>query len=188
MGVKAAASAEFYDRALRDRRNASWLPVASSPYALLYERTAALVPAATSVVELGCGTGRLASLLVPKARRYVGLDFAPLVIAEAERLVPEGSFCIADLRRGEVPWGEVYVANEVLEHLDDDLGLLGRLPVGAVVVLSVPSFDSASHVRHFPAQGDAEVRYGPLLDIDHVEYVPHGTRGRFFHLLRGVRR
>ncbi len=181
-----AAGPAFYDRALADRRNSQWLAVERNPYRPLWEATAALVPEGVSLVELGCGTGRLASLLVPKVRAYLGIDFAPACIAEARRFVPDAAFLVADLRNG-VPEAEVYVANETLEHLDDDLALLRSLPSGSLVILSVPSFDSAAHVRHFPERWQALDRYALALAVDHVEYVPHGTRGRFFHLIRGRR-
>ena len=182
-----AAPSLFYDLALEDPRTSQLQPVAGNPYQHLWQCTAALVPSGSSVVELGCGTGRLASLLVSHARSYLGLDFSSRCIAAARRFVPAARFVVADLRTDPIPDAEVYVANEVLEHLDDDLALLRRLPVGALVVLSVPSFDSASHVRHFPRRGQAAQRYARALTVETVDYVPHGTRGRYFHLLRGVR-
>lgn len=185
-GVRPAAGPRFYERVLDDKRNASWLPLDRNPYRPLYERTAELVPEGASVVELGCGTGRLAPLILGRARTYVGIDFAPRLIREAQRYEPRGWFVVGDLRK-EIPAAEVYVANEVLEHLDDDVGLLRRLPVGSVVIVSVPSFDSKSHVRWFPEQAQAAERYGDVLAIDHLEYVPHGKAGRFFSLLRGIR-
>lgn len=184
--MKAAAPAEFYERVLDDARNSQWRAVEGNPYQRLWERTADLVPSGASVVELGCGTGRLGSLLHARARTYVGLDFAPRLIEEARRFAPGATFEVADLRTDPIPEAEAYVANEVMEHLDDDLAILNRLPYGATVVFSVPSFDSASHVRFFPERGQALERYGPAVAIDHVEYLAHGTRGRFFHLIRGT--
>lgn len=186
--MKMAEGPDFYDRALDDPRNSSWHPIEGNQYALLWRSTAAMVPEGATVVELGCGTGRLASLIAGKAKHYVGLDFAPRCIAEARRFLPDVIFLVADLRSTPLPDADVYVANEVMEHLDDDRGLVERIPSGATVILSLPSFDSASHVRHFPERGQALHRYADLLDIDTVVYVPHGRRGRFFHLLRGVRR
>lgn len=182
-----AQGPEFYDRVLDDPRNSQWQPLRDNPYRRLWERTAAFVPEHRSVVELGCGSGRLAPLLMAKSRSYIGLDFAPRLVGEAQRYCPAGVFMVRDLRFDPIPDAEVYVANEVMEHLDDDLGLLERLPKGATVVFSVPSFDSASHVRHFPVRGEAQRRYAGLVAITHVEYVPHGHAGRFFHLMRGVR-
>lgn len=39
--------------------------------------------AARDVLEIGCGTGRLAAEVAPRARSYTGLDIAPSMVAEA---------------------------------------------------------------------------------------------------------
>lgn len=179
--TRRAEESDFYDGALHPE----WLTKGGYPD--LFRRTAALVPPGQRVVEIGCGAGVLASLLVDQAATYVGLDFSARAIEHARRSVPEATFMVADLRHDALPVGQVYVANEVLEHLEDDLGLLAAIPAGSLVVVSVPSFDSASHVRYFPREGQARRRYAEMLDIDRVEYVPHGNKGRFFHLIRGRR-
>lgn len=177
--ARLAAPPSFYDQA----------PASEKLYAQydeLWRHAAALVPRGASVVELGCGTGRLAKLIVPNVRSYLGLDFSVRCITEARQNVPGADFRVSDVR-DPIPPAEVYVATEVLEHLDDDLGLLAQLPSWSTVVLSVPSFDSHSHVRWFPNRGDARKRYRDALAIDHEEFIKHGTKGRFFHLLRGTR-
>jgi trans-aconitate methyltransferase len=178
MALRRAAPAAFYDSRLA--RTDSSLDA----YRPLFRAAAALLPAGR-VVELGCGTGRFAAFI--GERDYVGLDFAPGHIEAARRYQPDCDFRVADLRTDPIPPADAYVALEVLEHLDDDLGLLRRLPSAATVVLSVPSFDSASHVRFFVARGSAAARYGPELAIDTVRYVEL-KRGAYFHLLRGTRR
>jgi SAM-dependent methyltransferase len=49
------------------------------------------VAAGDSLLELGCGTGRLADL-VPQSVRYEGLDWSPAVIAQARSRRPQGAF------------------------------------------------------------------------------------------------
>ena len=179
-----AYEAGFYDRLLDNPATPYLGPVIDSPYLPMYLAVADLVPSG-SVVELGCGTGRLAAIL-DRGASYVGLDFAPRLVEEASRHYPRATFWVADLRTDPIPDAQTYVATEVLEHLDDDLALIERLPIGATVVLSVPSFDSESHVRFFPEARSASERYGALLDIDVERYIPIGTG--YFHVLRGVRR
>jgi trans-aconitate methyltransferase len=185
--MKTAAPPDFYDALLDDPTSAFLGSVEDSPYRELYQRVVALVRPGTAVVELGCGSGRLAMLLADVAWSYVGLDFAPAMIEQARRDAP-GTFIVADLRTDWIPDADVYIATEVLEHLDDDLALLARLPADSTVILTVPSFDSESHVRTFPNPGDAVARYAELLDIDTEERIDLPTPGAFFHLLRGVRR
>jgi SAM-dependent methyltransferase len=174
MAIK-AEPAEFYDAALAKANY-------RGGYRDLWRRTGRLVPKG-SVVELGCGPGLLLPYL--NVESYIGLDFSARAIALARSQFRRADFRVADVR-DPIPVAETYVMNEVLEHLDDDLRLLRSLP-SSLVVLSVPSFDSASHVRFFEKEGAAVKRYGRVLAIDHVEYVPHGTAGRFFHLMRGRR-
>lgn len=177
---RVAAPASFYDQAAASEK-------LYAQYTELWERAAKLVPRGSSVVELGCGTGRLAKLIVPNARTYLGLDFSERCIREAKVNAPGGEFRVSDVRE-PIPTAEVYVATEVLEHLDDDLGLLAQIAPWSTVIISVPSFDSHSHVRWFPARGDARRRYSGSLAIDHEEFIPHGTKGRFFTLIRGTKR
>lgn len=163
--------AAFYERPT-SRYEARYVP--------LYEAAAALIPPGARVVELGCGNGRFARYVTGP---YIGLDFAPGQVAEAIRYNGGGDFRVADLMADDIPDADAYVALEVLEHLDDDLGLLRRLPRGATVVLSVPSFDSAAHVRHFPVPGSAAARYSRVLELDHASTIP--LPRAYFHLLRG---
>ena len=186
--MSAEREADFYDEALDNPRHASWLPLEDTPYRPLFEATARLIPDDLDVVELGCGTGRLAALIAPRLRSYIGLDFSRRRLGEARHYAPAIDFRVADLRSDPIPPADLYVANEVLEHLADDLGLLRRLPAGSRVLLSVPSFHADAHVRFFPVWGEARDRYAPLLDIDSEARVEHGKAGRFFHVLRGRRR
>lgn len=181
-----SVGADFYDRLLDNPKTPYLGPVADSPYLPMYRAVTALVPEGP-VVELGCGTGRLAGMLI-RSHPYIGLDFAERLLEEARAYAPEGDFRLADLRTDPIPPAPTYVATEVLEHLDDDLALLRRLPLFATVILSAPSFASESHVRWFADQGDARRRYDRLLLFDHEEFIDLPRKGAFFHILRGVRR
>jgi trans-aconitate methyltransferase len=189
--MKTAPSPDFYDALLDDPTSAFLGSVEDSPYRELYQRVVALVRPGTVVVELGCGSGRLAMLLVDVAWAYIGLDFSKAMIEQARRDASRkfdlmGHFVVADLRTNYIPDADIYIATEVLEHLDDDLALLARLPSESTVILTVPSFDSESHVRTFPNPGDAVARYEGLLDIDTEERIDLPAAGAFFHLIRGT--
>lgn len=153
-------------------------------YIPLYEAAAALIPQDAKVVELGCGAGRFAPYALDRTEDYLGVDFAPALVEQARASNPTGLFEVRDLRTDALPRGEVYVLLEVLEHLDDDLALLRRIQWGRLVILSVPSFDSAAHVRKFPEEGSASARYGDLLRIEHEQVIPLPS-GAFFHLIAG---
>lgn len=189
--MTAAAPPRFYDDVLADPDALGLLPLERSPWLPLYQAVADVIPwSAKTVVDLGCGTGRLAALL-GDTRDYIGIDFSRASIREAKRYATErhrARFRHADLRTCRIPRGDAYVTTEVLEHLDDDLGLLRRLRRGATVVLSVPSYNSAAHLRYFSTLGSALDRYAAVLDINtwrcvKLEQAPE----RFWHLITGRR-
>lgn len=185
-----ALPASWYDevlpgsRALDPLETCSALPV--------YEAAARMVPD-LPVVDLGCGTGRFAELLRRQGvTRYHGFDFAPDVVDEAARYCAAFDFAVADIREWEhgpsLPEECCYVMLEVLEHLDDDRGALSRIPPGLPVVLSVPNFWSASHVRRFLQPADVFARYGDLLDFTGWQAVAFPTLGRRIHVFSAISR
>lgn len=192
-----AAPASYYDSLLDDPKNAYGLPIEESPYRELYERGAELIEPGLHICDLGCGSGRFASLVIDKAAHYWGIDFSERLITEAGRYTgrPE-LFQHEDFRHCFIPPADVYVLMEVLEHLDDDLGLIERLPSGSTVIASVPSFDSHSHVRVFPCEWRVRSRYATVLnmdvDIERIDLPPR-LRGPYpreyphFYLWKAVR-
>jgi SAM-dependent methyltransferase len=181
-------SAEWYDEAMTGAGARSLVPLEDSPYLPMYQAAAGLIPHGAKVCELGCGTGRFARLILPNVESYVGIDFAPAVIEEALRYTEQHVECKAafiegDLTRMSIPdSADVYVALEVLEHIDGDLDVLDRIPSGKYVIISVPSFDAEAHVRFFPTGASAIERYGlPMIRSFKV-----GTKGGVLWLLAGV--
>jgi trans-aconitate methyltransferase len=183
--------AEWYDkvlpgsRALQPLETCSALPV--------YKAAAAFVPSGADVIDMGCGTGRFAELLRRQGyMSYRGYDFAPDVVAEAARYCTAYPFSVADVREWEhgpdLPDVCCYVLLEVLEHLDDDVDALERIPPGCPVVFSVPNFWSESHVRRYLQPRDVFDRYGHLLDFDAWQAVAFQTPGRRIHVFRATRR
>lgn len=187
-----AMPAEWYDEMLDGSR--AMAPLDESSALPVYETALALLPEVPeTIVELGCGTGRFAELLRRAGRRgYFGVDFAPEVIAEAERYCPSELFAVADIREWNhgpnLPDECCYVLLEVLEHLDDDRDAIERIPPGLPVVFSVPNFWSQSHVRRFLQPRHVFDRYGDLLDFDAWQAVAFPTLGRRIHVFRATTR
>lgn len=183
--------ADFYD----GRMGKVSLPLEQSPWLTVYSMTADLLPLAKEklpIADLGCGTGRLAKLLQAQGHeRYWGVDFSQERIEEARRYVPEFTFEVGDVFdpdvQGRFEDFSIFVALEMLEHIDDDLMLLESLPYGGTIILSVPNYDSAGHVRTFSCADDAVRRYGQLLEIDSKAVLPRRRKGKFIFVLRGTR-
>jgi 2-polyprenyl-3-methyl-5-hydroxy-6-metoxy-1,4-benzoquinol methylase len=171
---------DYYDEAL-DRVS---LPLEESPWLGVYAQAADFLAAGSGpIADVGCGTGRLARLLWLRGEHdYWGIDFSPVRIKEARRYVPEAQFTVGDVYAGHVRerirgFYRV-VALEILEHIQDDLGVIEAMPSGALVVFSVPTYDSAAHVRSFDSPKEAAHRYAELLDLDpsHAAVLPRGRQ------------
>jgi hypothetical protein len=74
---------------------------------------------------------------------------------------------------------DVAVATEVLEHLKDDIELLTSVAPDALIVFSVPNYDSSGHVRYFEDSEQIINRYGGVLRFDgEPAIVDRGQAGR----------
>jgi trans-aconitate methyltransferase len=147
--------------------------------------------AARSVLDLGCGPGQFAELLRDKAiPTYCGIDFSVVSIQHAKERCPGYDFIVADLADVagldlDYDWA---LALEVLEHIEDDIGVLGQLKPGTRVILTVPNFPDRAHVRVFSDAAEVERRYGHLFEDTTVDTFKHGSAGLEIFLLEGRRR
>lgn len=182
---------DYYDRTMGAPDSRAREPLEGSKWRRLYYAAAQWVDPPDRVIDLGCGTGRFAKALAERGvRSYLGIDFAPEVVAEARRYVqgPGFGFEVLDLRNG-VPQepDSLYTCLEVLEHLEDDLGLIRQLPDGARLLFTVPSFDAEAHVRFFPHTATAFERYGQAVAVSRWERVGHGKKTHINLFLGTVR-
>ncbi|MBE9141750.1 class I SAM-dependent methyltransferase [Planktothrix mougeotii] len=128
------------------------------------------------IIDLGCGPGHFAFLLASNLdilENYEGYDFSEVAINMAQFLIGKDmrfKFYQQDLRMFDFPQNNNFVVTmfEFLEHITFDLQLMSKIPVGSWVVFSVPSYDSAGHVRWFNSLEEVENRYEPLIRIENV--------------------
>lgn len=139
------------------------------------------------VLDLGCGPGQFAAMLRELGvLKYRGIDFSKTAVESGRRVCPEYEFQQRDLRTlrpDDFAGFNVVTCLETLEHIEDDIAVLERVPVGARVVLSVPKHDSESHVRYFPQRHQVVDRYGPLVGSSKL----YGAASRWWVLV-GKRR
>jgi trans-aconitate methyltransferase len=194
---------EFYDAAMTGDGEPAMLPLRHSPWRPVYEEAARWIPSSAPVLDLGCGTGRFLAHLAQTSHHaaLAGVDFAPAAVAEARNYVRSVfedemdfyhrcSIDVADLREWQPQPGTertTFVCLEVLEHLVDDLGLVRRIPPGAQLVFSVPSYMSASHVRCFRTIESVFEHFGPYLDIRRWAKFEFGA-GNVIHICDSTRR
>lgn len=128
------------------------------------------------LLDIGCGTGQFAEFLVNhKTVNYTGLDFSKKAIELAKsrkyhngfnRNIP--IFIKTDINEQFV-WDEkfdAYTIMETLEHIENDTEIVSRIPQGAFVIITVPTFDDEGHVRFFTTKEEVLKRYGPFLGCE----------------------
>jgi SAM-dependent methyltransferase len=147
------------------------------------------------VLEVGCGSGQLASYLIGDGhvRSYAGVDFSRQAIEIARQAAPDGTFIVGDAVDPRTYEGDFdcIICTEVLEHLADDLRVVSLFPHGTRCLCTVPDFRYPSHLRHFTSVEAVVQRYGPAFaDLDVVVFKGQG-HGRSqvlrYFLIDGVR-
>jgi 2-polyprenyl-3-methyl-5-hydroxy-6-metoxy-1,4-benzoquinol methylase len=191
--AKKEYDARFYDQVYRrggDRQEYFKPPEESVYYPAWRELIARLDRNEARILELGCGPGQLASLLLRSGFRYLrGIDFSGEAIALARKAAGEGhwdKFVFGDLYDEtlyrDVEYNTV-ICCEVLEHLERDLAVLDLLRPAAKVLYTVPNYASRSHVRHFDDEGQIRSRYGSSLEIRSIQKVAINPYGNALFLI-----
>jgi SAM-dependent methyltransferase len=111
---------------------------------------ATAVGPATTLLDLGCGTGLFARAATDRGARVTGIDLDPAAVSRAKAEVPEGVFVVGDAH--EPPSGpfDVVTAVQLLMHVADPVAVLAAAArVGAVVAATVWGQDEECDVRVF---------------------------------------
>ena len=138
------------------------------------------VPERPDVLEIGCGSGQLAQLLLREFDpEYVGVDRSSVAIRWAKELNPGDAdrFVLGRVEDQKALLGRSWwavIAMEALEHLVDDLSVLARLRRGTRVFFSVPTFTHPSHARYFTSEVETREYYERKLSIRYIEPVAVG--------------
>lgn len=144
-----------------------------------------------SVLDVGCGTGQFAALVRDRGiRSYCGIDFSPEAVRVARAVCPESRFEVASALETDLFDTLEYdavVCLELLEHMEQDLELLRRIPVGTRFYGSVPNFPDTAHVRYFSSDDEVFDRYATLFEELHVDSLLASEAGETFFLFEGVK-
>ncbi|MCR6097562.1 methyltransferase domain-containing protein [Salipaludibacillus agaradhaerens] len=164
-----------------------------SPYIQLWEKSIDILKKMEDprIIDIGCGVGQYANLLFDhEFFHYMGIDFSD----EAIRLAKMTNSLYKDKFKTDNAYtSSIYnddyntaILFEVLEHLQEDLRVLNKLRKGTYVILSVPNFDTVSHVRYFTGEEDVEKRYGELITFKEIYTFPLAGSSKLF-LAYGVK-
>ncbi len=145
-----------------------------------------------AILDVGCGPGQFAALVEDCGfRSYTGLDFSSVAVEMAQARTRRSRFRVGDVRKPDTYEGLDYdavICMEVLEHIEEDLGVLSCFQAGTRCLLTVPNFPWRSHVRHFDSEASVSQRYGEFFDqclVTRIKGVR--TEQEQFYLIDGVR-
>lgn len=144
-----------------------------SPYYIMWIHVLSLI-GNEKIFEGGCGTGQFAKMLIDNKKNYhLGIDYSEEAIEIAKEINPENEdiFILWDLFKFdelEIDY-DLFLSLEVLEHIDNDLGLLKKIKKGKRVIVSVPNFNDPAHVRIFKNERKVRVRYEKLIEIKTIQ-------------------
>src|SRR3954464_4963972 len=111
---------------------------------------ATAVGPATTLLDLGCGTGLFARAAADRGARVTGIDLDPATVARAAAEAPEGSFAVGNVPHPPRGPFDVVAAVQLLMHVVDPVAVLaaaGRS--GAVVAATGWGREEECDVRVF---------------------------------------
>jgi SAM-dependent methyltransferase len=169
-----------------DPEHSVYLPVWGKVVAILKQE------GVQRVLDIGCGPGQFAEYLLKQIPdiHYQGVDFSQTAIETARLRCPTAQFYVKDLMQEEALKefkADAFVMLEVLEHIEKDLELIARIPIGQKVIFSVPNMDSFGHVRFFVDCAAISNRYDDCFDAINIETVILSGRSKI-HLAVATRR
>jgi SAM-dependent methyltransferase len=140
-------------------------------YALPGKRLADWVPEGARVIDIGCGSGRVARLVADRAEAVIGVDRNADHIRLATQYAnpPNVSFKLGDADQELDGEYDLALVIHLLEHLDDPDAFLTRLrSVARRVIIEVPDFRADGlNIARLDLGADFST------DADHVrEYTP----------------
>jgi trans-aconitate methyltransferase len=128
-----------------------------------------------NVADLGCGYGNFTSVMVERNQKpevYIGVDISHNRIKTARASYPGWNFVYGDFMAREVREKyeryEAYLLLNVVDILEDDLGILDSLPSGKPLIFSMPRTEKEGSLRFFTDQSSLRDHYSAILNIKSI--------------------
>lgn len=106
-----------------------------------------------TVLDVGCGRGLMAQLMMDAGHKVTGIDQSPTVIKHCNISIAPGMFYVVDITKG-LPFPDdsftTVTCLDVLEHMDDPERLVKELirVAGNIVIVAVPNGHSIMTDEH----------------------------------------
>jgi SAM-dependent methyltransferase len=169
-------SKEWYDAIYQDNTQKSGTysqEPEKSQYYQVWQKTIDIIKEKnlSAVLDIGCGPGQFGKLCIKNKLGYLGWDFSKTAIEMAKRLNPNNTLqfkvCSDLLTMRDITFPQVITMIEVLEHIDKDILLLNKL-FCKTLIISVPDYNNAGHVRWFRSEEEIRARYGEVIPIEKI--------------------
>ena len=160
-GIK-EKGAEYYNNIYKDAEDYK-CGFEKSPYYNVWFELIGFLPEfkQTLIVDAGCGTGQLLSMLeYYNYTNLVGIDFSDVAIQMANDKTESVVLFNDNINKIRFK-ADVIVCTEVLEHIENDIETVKSWDAKQII-LTVPNFPDPAHVRYFESAGDVGLRYGEL--------------------------
>ena len=79
----------------------------------------------------------------------------------------------------------IFIALEVLEHINKDIELIGRLPGGSTIIFSVPNFKSFNRIRIYDSLQEIWERYSMIQILEYEKIYANQKQDKVYHLILG---
>jgi len=154
---------EYYDNIFKKFKHYSLdVDGYNSPWNHLYKMVKGFLNKDDKILELGCGTGQFAEVLINEGYDYVlGMDFSDEAISMSKERCGKNTFVcenIYDFDFSKIDF-DTAIALEIFEHIEQDLEVIRRFPKGKKLIFSVPQYDAGGHVRFYPNEKSVTDRF-----------------------------
>lgn len=187
-------NSRYYDKLYKNSLVYNLPNIKKSPYYNVWKTILKYATKRYEIIDFGCGAGQFAQLCFANGRKYmVGYDFSEEAINMAKKNNPDNAdkFILQDLNNRDIYKTEyenlMSIFCEVLEHIPNDIQLLSYLPELTDVIITVPNYDSESHVRFFNNLENAIQYYEKIMFIKNTEIIKMQKENEIY-ILTGQRK
>ena len=153
----------YYDNVYKKSKHYSLNVTANNTiYRELYFFVKNLLSKEENILEIGCGTGQFAEMLIKENYKYIlGIDFSSEAICVCNKRCKTNLFVCENIYsfNFDIINFETAFALEVFEHIEKDLEVLNKFPKDKRIIFSVPSYDDIAHVRFFKNKDEVINRF-----------------------------
>jgi SAM-dependent methyltransferase len=160
----------LFDRLAHEQAYKNYTPATHPARIYSYKYILEHIKPTDNVLDLGCNLGDISFRLAEKAKRVVGIDYAPKAIETAKQQYqhPNLEFHCAEaydyLKKNDARF-DVLILSHILEHLDDPKDFLKKFKnFFNYIYIEVPDFDRY-YLNHYRKDFKLPIIYS---DDDHI--------------------